>query len=95
LSLTAGAAVASADPDLGPMVNSTCSYPQVVSAINAGDPGFADAFNSAPENSAALRQFLAAPPSQRMQMAQQIANAPGAAQNYPFILQAFNTCHNY
>jgi hemophore-related protein len=80
---------------LGPFVNTTCSYPQVVSAIDAGDPAFAQAFHSSPENSAALRQFLAAPPSQRMQMAQMIASAPGAEQNFPYVQQAFNTCHNY
>ena len=35
LSLTAGTRVASADPDLGPAINTTCSYQQVVSALNA------------------------------------------------------------
>jgi hypothetical protein len=30
-----------------------------------------------------------------MQMAQMIASAPGAEQNFPYVQQAFNTCHNY
>ena len=38
LSLAAGAGVASAAPDLGPAVNTTCSYPQLVSALNAQGP---------------------------------------------------------
>ena len=35
LSVTFGAGVASADPDLGPIINTTCSYPQVIAALNA------------------------------------------------------------
>ena len=35
LSLTAGAGVASADPVLDPIVNTTCSFPQVMAALNA------------------------------------------------------------
>ena len=95
LSLTAGAGVASADPDLGPIINTTCTYPQVESAINAGDPAFAAAFYSSPLNQSALHQFLASPPNRRLQMAQQIASAPGAQQNFPFIQQAFATCNNF
>ena len=41
LSLTAGAGVASADPDLDPIVNTTCSYTQVMSALSAQDPAAA------------------------------------------------------
>jgi hypothetical protein len=38
LSLTTGAGVASADPDLGPLINTTCTYPQAVAALNAQSP---------------------------------------------------------
>jgi hypothetical protein len=47
LSLTAGAGVASADPDLGPIINTTCTYPQAVAALNAQDPATAAQFNAA------------------------------------------------
>ena len=48
LSLTAGAGVASADPDLGPVVNTTCNYSQVTAALNAQDPAAAAQFNDSP-----------------------------------------------
>jgi hemophore-related protein len=95
LSLTAGAGVASADPDLSPMVNTTCSYQQVVAALKAQDPATAAAFNSSPGDQAILRQFLASPPNQRLQMAQQIASMPGAEQNFALAQQVFNTCNNF
>ena len=40
LSLTAGVGVASADPDLGSAVDSTCTYSQFVAALNAQDPQY-------------------------------------------------------
>jgi hypothetical protein len=54
LSLTVGAGVASADPDLGPIVNTTCSYPQVMAALNAQDPAAAAQFNASPMAQSAL-----------------------------------------
>ena len=45
LSFTTGIAVASADPDLSPLINSTCSYGQVVQALNDQPGGAAQAFN--------------------------------------------------
>ena len=95
LSLTAGAAVASADPDLGSAINTTCTYGQFVAALNAENPAMAEYFNSSPQMQAGLRQFLAGSPSQRKQWAQEMASAP---QNQPYlgvVTQAFNTCNNY
>jgi len=94
-SLTAGAGVASADPDLGPFVNTTCNYGQVMSALQAADPQAAAQFNSSPQGASLLRQFLAAPPSQRQQMAQMMASQPGADQGFGLAQQVFNTCNNY
>ncbi|MDQ2638877.1 MAG: hemophore-related protein, partial [Actinomycetota bacterium] len=45
LSLGAGVGVASAAPDLGPAINTTCSYPQLVAALEAQNPQVAAAFN--------------------------------------------------
>src|SRR5437868_3405780 len=64
LSLTAGLGVASADPDLDPIVNTTCNYSQVMAALNAQNPAAAGKFNSSPIAQSYLRQFLAAPPGQ-------------------------------
>jgi hemophore-related protein len=91
LSLTAGAGVASADPALDPIVNTTCSYQQAVAALNAENPGAAADFNASPMAQSALRQFLAAPPSQRQQMARQIQGSP----YFGVIQQVAATCNNY
>jgi hemophore-related protein len=96
LSLTAEASVASADPDLGPIVNTTCSYPQVMAALNAQDPAAAAQFNASLPAQYALSQFLAAPPSQRLQLVQQMGSLPGGAQQYLGAIQPIaNTCNNY
>jgi hemophore-related protein len=95
LSLTAGAGVASADPDLGPIVNSTCNYSQVMAALNAENPSAASYINSSPDQQAGLRQFLASPPSRRQAMAQQMESSPGAQQYFGLVQQVFSTCNNY
>ena len=95
LSLTAGAGLASADPDLGPIVNTTCNYGQVMSALNAADPQAAAQFSSSPQGASFLRQFLASPPSQRQQIAQMLASQPGADQQFGIVQQVFSTCNNY
>jgi hemophore-related protein len=95
VSLTIGAATASADPDLGPIVNTTCSYPQVMAALNAQDPAAAAQFNSSPMAQSALRQFLASPPSQRLAMAQQMQGSPRAQQYFGLIQQVAATCNNF
>jgi hemophore-related protein len=95
LSLTVGAGVASADPDLGPIVNTTCNYSQVMAALNAQDPATAAQFNSSPVAQSYLHQFLNSPPSQRMVMAQQLASSPGLQQNFGVIQQVAATCNNF
>jgi hemophore-related protein len=95
LSLTAGAGIASADPDLGPIVNTTCSYPQVMAALNAQDPAAAAQFSASPTSQSYLRQFLAAPPDQRQQMAGMIAGAGPNQQYLGLLQQVFNTCNSY
>jgi hemophore-related protein len=95
LSLLAGAGIASANPDLGPAINTTCSYPQVVAALNAQSPAAAAKFNSSPMAQGWLRNFLASPPDQRAQMAQQAEGMPGAAQYFGLIGQVTTTCNNF
>jgi len=95
LSLTAGAGVASADPALDPIVNTTCSYPQVMSALNAQDPAAAAQFNASPVAQSQLRRFLASPPDRRLQIAQQVQSIPEAQQYFGLIMQVANTCNNY
>ncbi|KAA8963894.1 hemophore-related protein [Mycobacterium sp.] len=93
--LGAGGGVASADPDLGPIVNTTCSYPQAVAALNAQDPAAAAQFNSSPLAQSALREFLASPPSRRMQIAEQLQSSPAAQRYFGIFQEVANTCNNY
>ncbi len=95
LSLTAGAGIASAGPNLDAAINTTCSYPQLVAALNAQDPQVATAFSKSPILQRGLREFLAAPPEGRVQTAQDVANAPMFQPYLGTIEQAFNTCHNF
>ena len=94
LSLTTGVGIASAEPDLSPMINTTCSYPQVMAAINAQAPGLAAEFSANPLAPVWLREFLASPLDQRKQILQQMQGTP--AQQYAGqARQAFSTCNNY
>ncbi|MGA7053218.1 MAG: hemophore-related protein [Mycobacterium sp.] len=92
LALTAG--VASADP-LDAAVNTTCNYGQVMAALNATDPGAAAQFNASPMAQSYLQRFLSSPPSQRRQMANQIAAMPGAAQYVNDLSTVAGSCSNY
>jgi hemophore-related protein len=95
VAFAAGAGVASATPDLGPAVNTTCSYPQLVSALNAQGPEAGAAFSQSPVLQAGLRQFLASGPAKRQQMAQNLATAPAFAPYMGTVEQAFLTCNNF
>lgn len=95
LSLTVGAGIASAQPDLGAAVNSTCTYDQWVSALRDQNPGPASAFDSQPMSQSYLRQFFASGPAERQRLAQMFISLPGADQNVPVMAQAFNSCNNY
>lgn len=95
LALGAGAGVASAAPNLDSAINTTCSYPQLVSALNAQDPNVANAFNQMPVLQRGLREFVAATPDGRRQVANDVANAPAFQPYIGTIERAFNTCNNF
>ncbi|MGB8391975.1 hemophore-related protein [Mycobacterium sp.] len=94
LALSAAAGVASADP-MDPIIHTTCDYGQVMAALNATDPAAAAQFNQSMMAQSYLRQFLAAPPSRRAQMAAQVQAMPAAAQYFNDIQQVAGTCSNY
>lgn len=94
LSLPA-AAVASADPDLSPIVNTTCNYSQVIAALNAQDPAAAADFTAQPDAQFMLQRFLASPPEKRQRMAVQISGIPGVQPYINTIVQVANTCNGY
>jgi hemophore-related protein len=95
LSLVAGAGIASADPGMDAAINTTCSYPQVVAALNAQSPDAAAKFNSSPMAQGWLRSFLSSPPPQRAQMAQQAQGYPGASKYIGLIGQIATSCNNF
>jgi hemophore-related protein len=95
LTLSAGAGIASAAPDLGPAVNTTCTYDQLVSALNAQDPKVAMAFTSSPVMQNGLRKFLASPPDERLRIAQKLVATPGAAPYIGVLEETYKTCNNF
>ena len=69
---TMGVGVASAGPDLTPIINTTCNYAQVTAALNAVSPDMAAKLAQNPMVSSRLQSFLAAPIDERQQMVQQV-----------------------
>lgn len=95
LSLSAGAGLAAADPDLGPIINTTCNYSQVNAALNAENPAAAAEFNASPMAQTWLRSFLSSPPDKRQRIATQIQAMPEAQQYIGTITSIANSCNNY
>jgi hemophore-related protein len=95
LSLTTGAAVALADPDMSPLINTTCSYPQAVAALNAEAPAAAQRLAATPMAQIWLRSFLASSPDQRQRLAQQIQNLPSLQQYVGVMQQVAGSCGGY
>ena len=94
IALSAGAGIASADP-LGPIINTTCNYGQVIAALNAQSPGAAARLNASPVAQSYLQRFLASPPPQRAAMAAQIQAMPQAAAYFGIVQSVAGTCNNY
>lgn len=94
LCLTAGAGLASAEPDIGPMVNTTCTYEQAMAAVRA-DPMAAQYLDQSPPNLQFLRVFLSSSPDQRVNLLNQIKNNPGANQALPVFQQMMTSCTKY
>jgi hemophore-related protein len=95
LTLTAGAGIASAEPDMSVIINSTCTYPQVMAALNAQSPDLANELSANPAATAWLQQLIASRPDGRRQMIQQVQSVPAIQQYTPLIMQVANTCNNF
>jgi hemophore-related protein len=95
LALSAGAGVASAQPDVSPVVNTTCTYDQVIAALNAHSPADAAQFTGSPVAVGWLHSFLGAPRDQRAQMLQQVQSIPAAAPYTSLVLDVARSCSNY
>jgi hemophore-related protein len=95
LSLGLASGTASALPDTSAVVNTNCTYDQVIAALNNNSPDAAAQFTSSPVAVGWLHSFLGAPRDQRQQMLQQVQSIPAAAPYTGLVLQVANTCNNY
>ena len=100
---------ASAQPDLSPLIQTTCDYQQVVAALNTQAPDLATELAQYPAAQAKLQRFLAAPTSARQQMVDQAfashpqwqstidekAGTPQGQQTQSALLAVANTCNSY
>lgn len=95
LALTAGAGLASAQPDVDMIVNSTCTYSQVMAALNAESPDAANQVNTSPVASAWIQQLVASPPDERRAMVQEAQGIPAVQEYSGLISTVASTCNNY
>jgi hemophore-related protein len=95
LTLSTGAGIASAQPGPSAIINSTCTYPQVMAALNDQSPATANDLNANPLAVAWLQGLVAAPPAQRAQMVQQVQGTPALQPYMPVIFQVAGTCNKY
>ena len=95
VSLMASSGLASGAPDPSPIVNSTCTYPQVMAALRAENPAVADQVEHSAIANLWLQQLIASPPDKRQQMIDQAQNWASVQRNLPLIIQVANTCNNY
>jgi hemophore-related protein len=95
LALSNGAGIASATPDASAIINSTCTYPQVMAALNDQSPETANEVNTNPVAAGWLQGLVAAPPDQRAQMVQEVQGIPALQSYMPVIFQVANSCNRY
>ena len=107
--LGTGTASAASDPDLTPLIDTTCNYSQVIAGINDLDPGMGGEIANFPPAANRLQQFLALPNDQRQQFvdgevashprAQEIIDAiegdPGGQKDITILDQVSKSCGNY
>ncbi|MCT7657980.1 hemophore-related protein [Mycobacterium deserti] len=93
--LTLGIGVASAQPAVDAIVNSTCSYPQVMAALKAQDPKMASQVSANPAMVAGLKQLVAAGPDERRRMVSQWQNVPAVQPYIGLISSVVGTCNSY
>jgi hemophore-related protein len=95
LALTTGAGIASAQPDVDVIVNSTCTYPQVMAALNAQDPAMGKQVSANPALTAGLQQLVADSPDGRRRTVQQWQGVPALQPYIPLITSVATSCNNF
>ena len=92
VSLTTGLAVASAQPDYSPLINTNCDYGRAVEALRVQRPDLYQQFMGAPMAQSLLQRFLASSPDQRAQIVQQNQGNPLAQRYQQDMLLVASTC---
>lgn len=95
LAAGAGTGIASAQPDVEAIVNSPCSYPQVIAALNAQDPAIAGELTSNAFAVGWLQQLVASPPDGRRAMIAQVQGYPQLQQYTSTINATAASCAQY
>lgn len=95
LSLSAGAGIASAAPDYGPMVDTTCSFDQAMTAVRTENPTAAQYLDQSPPNVQFLQVYLGSPREERINLLNQISGNPGIDQALPVFQQMLTSCSKY
>jgi hemophore-related protein len=105
LPLTVAPGAASADP--GPdatvnnssLINTTCSYRQVTTALAARSPTDYSRFNASPMAQQLVQAFIQATPDERQPLVTSAMTMPAAWRSrevlVEFLVPVVNTCHNY
>lgn len=91
LSLSIGSGVANADP----IVDTTCTYPQVLAALNDQNPTLAAKFNANPTAGAMLSNFLSAPPAERQKLAANFSQTTWGQKYFGAMASIAGVCNNY
>jgi hemophore-related protein len=100
---------ASADPADGPLIQTTCSYPQLMAAMQVEAPNASARLAERPQAQAKLQEFVALPIDQRKQrvqrfldrnpdvraMIEQKRNTPEGQAKLQTAAEIAATCHNY
>jgi hemophore-related protein len=95
IAVLAGSGVASAAPNIEAIVYSTCSYPQVMAALNATSPEMAANFEASPMAVMWLQNLIASGPEQRREMIAQVQTLPGIQAYTTLINQVATSCQNF
>ncbi len=104
-----GAGIAIADPGDGPLIETTCSYAQLMAALQVEGPAASARLAEHPDAQAKLQEFVALSVDQRKQRLQQFLdrnpdvrakidqkrNTPEGQAKIQMLAGIAATCHNY
>ncbi len=95
MSLIAGGGIASAAPATDAIVNSNCTYPQIIGALQDQDPVVAGQITGNPVAVGYLQRFVGSPPQERRNMIAQAQSVPAIVQYTGLINSVAGSCSKY